>query len=168
MHVQVVIFDEAAMLPIYVVKTAQPPRPHDLYHQHGAAAKEPLKGLEAQVGPRPATYGAPAPAPAFPDHHAYLMHLAGRGRGKKTYSAPAAHVAAALRVAAAEDALGGGHHSGGRGGGGGGGSRRGGRGGRGGGSGGGGSSGHGGAVARQDDAADAALEEALRRSIAEC
>ena len=174
MYVQVVIFDDAAMLPIYVVKTAQPPRPHDLYHQHGAAAKEPLKGLEAQVGPRPATYGAPAPtyvapapAPAFADHHAYLMHLAGRGRGKKTYSAPAAHVAAALRVAAAEDALGGGHHSGGRGGGGGGGSRRGGRGGRGGGSGGGGSSGHGGAVARQDDAADAALEEALRRSITE-
>jgi len=167
MHVQVVIFDEAAMLPIYVVKTAQPPRPHDLYHQHGAAAKEPLKGLEAQVGPRPATYGAPAPAPAFPDHHAYLMHLAGRGRGKKTYSAPAAHVAAALRVAAAGDALGSGRGRGGGrsrgGGGGGGGGGRGGRGGRGGG----GFSGHGGAVTQQDDAADAALQEALRRSITE-
>ena len=172
MYVQVVIFDDAAMLPIYVVKTAQPQRvppagsyhPHHAYHVghgYGAAAKEPLKGLEAQVGPRP------APAPAFADHHAYLMHLAGRGRGKTTYSAPAARAAAALRVAAAGDALGSGRGRGGGrsrgGGGGGGGGGRGGRGGRGGG----GFSGHGGAVTQQDDAADAALQEALRRSITE-
>ena len=182
MYVQVVIFDDAAMLPIYVVKTAQPQRvppagsygsghayhPHLMHlagHGYGAAAKEPLKGLEAQVGPRPAT--DVAPAPAFADHHAYLMHLAGRGRGKTTYSAPAAHVAAALRVAAAGDALGSGRGRGGGrsrgGGGGGGGGGRGGRGGRGGG----GFSDHGGAVTQQDDAADAALQEALRRSITE-
>ena len=58
MYVQVVIFDDAAMLPIYVVKTApgsyHPPygsghayHPHLMHlagHGHGAAAKEPLKG----------------------------------------------------------------------------------------------------------------------------
>ena len=167
MYVQVVIFDDAAMLPIYVVKTAQPQRvppagsygsghayhPHLMHlagHGYGAAAKEPLKGLEAQVGrARP------------------RQDLAGRGRGKTTYSAPAAHVAAALRVAAAGDALGSGRGRGGGrsrgGGGGGGGGGRGGRGGRGGG----GFSDHGGAVTQQDDAADAALQEALRRSITE-
>ena len=68
MYLQVVIFDDAAMLPIYVVKTAQPSiHPHHPHHPHlahlmhrarhghRAAAKEPLKGLEAQGGPRPAT-----------------------------------------------------------------------------------------------------------------
>ena len=48
MYLQVVIFDEAAMLPVYVVKTAQPR--HLAGHGHGAAAKEPLKGLETARG----------------------------------------------------------------------------------------------------------------------
>ena len=53
MHEQVVIFDNAAMLPVYVVKmaTAHPPlRMHPAAHGPGAAVKEPLKGLEAQAG----------------------------------------------------------------------------------------------------------------------
>ena len=98
MHEQVVVFDNAAMLPVYVVKmaTADPAYPpHPMHHGPGAAVKEPLKGLEAQSGRRPSPYAAPAayvaPAPAFADHHAYLVHLGGRGCGKKTRRAPAAH-----------------------------------------------------------------------------
>ena len=75
MHKQVVIFDNAAMLPVYVVKMATgdpryPPLPmHPAAHGPGAAVKEPLKGLEAQAGSsRPPAYGAPSPyaAPAEP------------------------------------------------------------------------------------------------------
>ena len=147
-----IIFDNAAMLPIYVVKTVTQGRGamQAMHVMHaagrGAASKEPLKGLEG-----PGT-----------------QRGRGGGRGKTIYTAsvgghgppgaypappPAAYAGGLLGGAMAHSWAAAGHLFGGGGGGGGGGGAF----------GGGAAAGHG----TQDDEDDADLQEALRRSVEE-